>query len=558
MSHWPITVDEFVERPQAAARGPFSASMGLSLLAHGAIIAALVTWLQQESNLQPQGSITTYQIALSRANADHDSGAAEEFVADNLSEPLEQVAQIPIEAPPKAEVIVAEPPPSLNEVEVVELDTVPTQPTEPLEVAELEVSQPVQASAEMVATTADTWWQLLQSETAADEVAEDIPTQQSLNQAEVDMLQQQLQAWQENFDLTDNPAETYTWQSGQQIFQASLNREAPQNATDLERAIVTVSTEVDGVPMSTQMAFKRLAFSNYAQIVDRWDRDVSLSDDEVIGRFHSNSRLVVSPDRRTEPVFNGKVTVSSSVSLNGIRRRADIFQGGLETRVKPIRLPRQLQHLLFPQADSLADENLSTVDSTEASPAAILLDTDGEIELLADGGFDWLSDTQREFFACSSPCYIHANEGVEVGVKGTVNGTVLIFAEDTIQITGNIRYRQHPRDNPESRDYLGLVSENYIEVASPNVTGKGDLTIDGALYAKRRFLVRRFRQRNDGLLSIFGSLTAGSVSATEPRYATRVEFDPRFEEQRLPNFPMTDKYELEDWDKVWTILETRN
>ena len=56
-------------------------------------------------------------------------------------------------------------------------------------------------------------------------------------------------------------------------------------------------------------------------------------------------------------------------------------------------------------------------------------------------------------------------------------------------------------------------------------------------------------------MSIYGSLTAGSISATEPRYATRTEFDPRFERTRPPGFPETERYEVEGWDGQWRVAE---
>jgi hypothetical protein len=55
-------------------------------------------------------------------------------------------------------------------------------------------------------------------------------------------------------------------------------------------------------------------------------------------------------------------------------------------------------------------------------------------------------------------------------------------------------------------------------------------------------------------LYIYGSLTAGSLSETEPRYATHIEFDPRFERLRPPGFPLTNKYEVEAWDGRWQTV----
>jgi hypothetical protein len=86
------------------------------------------------------------------------------------------------------------------------------------------------------------------------------------------------------------------------------------------------------------------------------------------------------------------------------------------------------------------------------------------------------------------------------------------------------------------------------------VTGPGDLEIDGAVYARKRFVVRGAHAPGRAKLLIYGSLTAGSLTETEPRYATRVEFDPRFERVRPPGFPVTDRYELEAWDGRWRIV----
>ena len=54
-----------------------------------------------------------------------------------------------------------------------------------------------------------------------------------------------------------------------------------------------------------------------------------------------------------------------------------------------------------------------------------------------------------------------------------------------------------------------------------------------------------------GTLSIYGSLTAGSLTATEPRFATRIEYDERLASARPPSFPLSDRYELESWNGEW-------
>jgi hypothetical protein len=41
------------------------------------------------------------------------------------------------------------------------------------------------------------------------------------------------------------------------------------------------------------------------------------------------------------------------------------------------------------------------------------------------------------------------------------------------------------------------------------------------------------------------------VTATEPRYATRIAYDRRLETLRVPGFPQTDRYELEPLPGEW-------
>jgi hypothetical protein len=133
-----------------------------------------------------------------------------------------------------------------------------------------------------------------------------------------------------------------------------------------------------------------------------------------------------------------------------------------------------------------------------------------------------------------------------------VNGKVLIYSPKRIVVEGDLVYAQDPRVTPESDDFLGLVSDGHVDVAAPDVTGPGDLVIHAAIYARRRFNVRDIRSTGTSELHLYGSLSAGTVSATEPRYSTRIQFDQRLTEVRPPGFPLTDRYEVESWDKRWT------
>jgi hypothetical protein len=185
---------------------------------------------------------------------------------------------------------------------------------------------------------------------------------------------------------------------------------------------------------------------------------------------------------------------------------------------------------------------------------------DTRIRFYADGTYGWRavgSATEERRVAISKDSsYLIATAKAELHVEGTLDGKVLLYSPERIVVEGDLVYAQDPARVSDSDDYLGLVSDKYVEIASPDVTGSGDLTIDAAIYAKRAFTVRSYGAKRSGRMDIYGSVTAGSLSATEPRYTTRIRFDPRLEKLRPPAFPMTDRYEIESWDGLWRVGST--
>ena len=339
----------------------------------------------------------------------------------------------------------------------------------------------------------------------------------------------------------------HSWQHEGQTYRAVLARPSPAGSTDLENILVDIiaSTE-DGTALRTRLTMAKLAFSQFTQVVDRWDSNVQLHDDEIIGRFHSNSAFYVAYDGGGAPRFRGKVTTASHGyrigSAASSRHRDGMFQGGFETRTGRIELPRQARP--FDTAPSDAESYVHTFDE------------DTHLRFLADGEYEWQArsaDTARRgTYSTRYPAYFLAARGVTLHVGGTVSGRVLVYSAERIVIEDNLLYATHPRMSERSNDYLGLVSDNNVEIAPPYVTGRGDLHIDAAIFARRQFLVSNFDYPRPAKLIIYGSLTAGTISATEPRYATRIEFDSRLDRARPPGFPTSNRYEVAQWEASWT------
>jgi hypothetical protein len=335
------------------------------------------------------------------------------------------------------------------------------------------------------------------------------------------------------------------WEENGKQYSAVLIREHANDGMSLERVIAEVSASDRGRMWTTRVNLKRLAFSHFTQLVDWWDPTVQLHKDEIVGRFHSNTRFNLLHDRQATPKFLGMVTTAGngfSAQRNGRARDSDIFKGGFETRVNPIELPEKLE----PFAGINRDGNMRVHEIAE----------DTRITFFADGGYTMRGRSNKAVTnvqqASKHPVYFMGARGVQLYVKGTVAGQFLVYSPDRIEIEGNLKYARDPRNDPDSPDYIGLVSDRYVAIAPPAVTGPGDLEVQAAIFAGRRFIVTSIDHPRSATLHIYGSVSSGTLTASEPRYAMRIEYDPRFELRRPPGFPSTARHEVEQWDGVWT------
>lgn len=339
-----------------------------------------------------------------------------------------------------------------------------------------------------------------------------------------------------------------SFESNGREYSAVLTRQPAVDGTDIERLTIDLTTEQNGERLQTSLQMKRLAFSHFTQLIDNWDRRVQLHDDVIAGRFHSNSAINIGYSREAAPRMLGKVTSTHGVRMLGDERwrptSRRMFVGGRPQRTRAVELP---------QVDLAARARTS-----RDSDVHVLRD-DTLLVFIADGRFDTIEvasgNETRHRLASGKPTYIIGAADAEVRVRGVVNGNVTVYSPTRILIQGDLTYVHGASSGADADSYLGLVSDGTVEVDRSKVTGPGDLDIHAGIYARRRFIVNDTGARRAGTLLIHGSLTAGSLTETEPRYATRIEFDPRFERQRPPGFPATDRYELESWDRNWRVAE---
>ena len=442
-------------------------------------------------------------------------------------------AEAPPPAPEPTAAAPSEPPPAT----AVAAEPTPRAPAEPAATDAPPI--PTETPA-LVAAPADN---AAEDTTTATAAAPSLLPGEPLANAQQQMLTKRLESWTGRF-TPEEPEPTLTWRDNGQRYTAVLRRQPAPDAMGMEHLTVEVTTERDGNRMLTELRMMRLAFSSFAQFVDRWDPDVSIHDDDIEGRFHSNSEITVSGGR-VRPVFHGKVTLAARDFETERERvgktppsvnRRKMFPGGIETMVRRIALAPRLP-------PGAPDAQLQRFEN------------DAAITFYEDGSYGWRAldgtEPEQRRRLTEQPHYLlGANDDVTLRVQGTVNGTVLVYTPGRIVVSGNLRYAHDPR-SPGSGDLLGLVAERSVEIGEPDLTGPGDLDVYASIYARGLFSVRQYLSDPAGTLLVYGSIAVGSMTASEPRFATKVVFDTRLTLMRPPGFPLSDRYELDSSSGEW-------
>jgi hypothetical protein len=365
-------------------------------------------------------------------------------------------------------------------------------------------------------------------------------------QPEKVMLTRSVQVMAQALLDSDETSTEINWQQNGQQYSARVMRQPAPDSTGIEQVVAEIMTSKAGKRMKTRLSLKRLAFSHFTQLVNHWDRNIQLHDDVIDGRFHSNTEFAFTATDGVKPRFFGKVTTAaSSVNFNGFskRRNHEVFQGGFETRTERVNLPRDM-----PDLTSGGDDTNRRVFTQDTR---IIFNADGSYVWRQANGEGPLQHEPSD----KLPRYLIGEKGAKLYVRGTVAGLFTIYTPDDIEIEDDLVYAKDPRQSVLSQDFLALIAGRDVCIAGPEVTGPGDLTVHGAIFARRRFYIESTDRGGEATLVIYGSVTAGTLSETEPRYATKYDFDKRFEYLRPASFPMTRRYEVDSWNEDWEEVE---
>ena len=456
-------------------------------------------------------------------------------------------AALPQPAPDPVEDVLLDPGTAVQTVDAAAVaNVIPELEQAPI-VNDLDTPEAMAQTADVSEATGPVLATIGESSTQVPEVPEEVTKPAAMPEPEQAMLTKNVQQLAQKL-LDSNMTDTkLTWQQDGKQYSAHVTRQPAPDSTGLEQVVAEVMTDKDGKRMKTRLSLKRLSFSHFTQLVNRWDEKILLHDDVIDGRFHSNTEIGLGFTGGIEPRFFGKVTTAAAkMTYDGTatrRRNRDVFQGGMETRTEKVTLPRDMPDVV--NGGTETDRHVFEEDTR------IIFNPDGSFawrRANGEGAMERVDPSKR-------PRYLIGAKGAKLYVRGTVAGIFTVYSPTDIEIEGNIVYLRDPRETLISHDFLALISGRDILIAPPHVTGRGDLSVHAALFAHRCFTVESVDKARAGRLNILGSVTAGSITETEPRYATKLDYDKRFEYLRPASFPMTRRYEVESWDQDWEAVE---
>jgi len=345
--------------------------------------------------------------------------------------------------------------------------------------------------------------------------------------------------------------------------EVELERErpfAPQNPFVVHK-VLTAKGTYQGETVEIVIKTKRREFSRYSYFTVSEPTIYFTTGDTLNGPVHTNDEFHIDG----APVFNGKVTSPNDwVASNGDQDDHNPqFNGGQNFNADKIDLPVEVPDLADAASNNGLRFNSSIKATFNSSDSTVSISTGNK----SGGGWSrrcWCY--QPPSYNWSSPVKYSLDSDVKNGVisasgdiqvEGTVNGDVSLHSESKVEVMGNLKYEDDPRDG-KSNDFLGIVSEGNVVVDenAHEANGPGD-DKDVEIHASIMALGNSFEVEgyNDGeargQLKLLGGLIQrerGPVGLTSGSgYKKFYSYDERFLGRAPRGFPPSDIYEFVSW-----------
>jgi len=151
-------------------------------------------------------------------------------------------------------------------------------------------------------------------------------------------------------------------------------------------------------------------------------------------------------------------------------------------------------------------------------------------------------------------------EGMDVRLKGTVEGQYTVVSDGNVYLDDDIVYNTDPRTHPNSTDLLGIVAQNKVLITDNDATQ--NINIDAAIYCQDAgFGADNYSGRSvDGEINLFGGITqnirqavgqyttsySGNITITHG-FNKRYRYDERLMQMFPPYFPTTGGFSIVSW-----------
>ena len=337
--------------------------------------------------------------------------------------------------------------------------------------------------------------------------------------------------------------------------------------------IITLSStgEYNGFTKDVIVKLKPSSYAKFAWYIDNMSSKIFVDGDTVYGPFHSQSTLNIGGS----PVFYGKVTTQRGFSPEPNRWESNGFDpkfyAGFSTGVD----------IPFTNADYSAQKAVALDGVNNFGGSSLFMNTDLWLTFNADGTVTYRTGSGSDSSTYSPPVTESLTNFAPTGIvylgkgniymSGTLSGQVSVvtgessgLGQGNVYAVGDITYNQASMQYAGNNDYeptsstdmLGIMTTNNFIIADipPN---QHDVIIDASIFCAQGGVMAEDLNHIDdhGRLYITGGVVAAKEElivkidndGTFNGFRKHVVYDERFLLTGLPEFPLTESYEIVSW-----------
>ncbi len=265
-----------------------------------------------------------------------------------------------------------------------------------------------------------------------------------------------------------------------------------------------------------------------------------ISGDTVWGPFHTNGSLRISE----RPVFYGKVSYRNDLIKYQYSWNDPKFYGGLDPGVN---LPMPANGI-----DQLADAAYAGGLVFQGKDTVYLKFENQILKYKYRYNKVWL---EEDLTKAAPNGVVFAKDAI-IRLQGTVEGQYSVATSKSIYIDDDIVYKTDPRDDPSSKDLLGILAYNDVRVTD-NSANHNDIKIDASVYCQTGgFGAENYDKRPvSGEIQLLGGIiqdTRAAVgtfsgSTINHGFSKRYRYDQRLMLSSPPFYPGTGAFEIVSW-----------